>query len=182
MTLSSPESTPRTVFTCTLPSYGWGDSGWAMTVTVPPRRTVAMSALSPSSLLVDGSTCPICRQGEPLLVLLEMQASWVTAPPTAPLPGYVCVVSKRHVVEPYQLRPIERQMWWEEVMLAAEAITELLRSPKMNYEIHGNTIPHLHTLTGCAANAIETGAPQSAHLAAAAERPYFHKAKLPAAC
>lgn len=98
--------------------------------------------------LVDGSTCPICQgiqeQGQPLWVLLEMQASWVTAPPTAPLPGYVCLVSKRHVVEPYQLPAAEQQMWWQEVMLAAEAITELLGSPKMNYEMHGNTIPHLH--------------------------------------
>jgi diadenosine tetraphosphate (Ap4A) HIT family hydrolase len=99
--------------------------------------------------LVGGSTCPICQgiqeQGKPLWVLIEMQASWVTAPPTAPLPGYVCLVSKRHVVEPYQLPAAEQQMWWQDVMVAAEAITELLGSPKMNYEIHGNTIPHLHT-------------------------------------
>ena len=109
--------------------------------------------------LVDGSTCPICqgiqKQGKPLWVLLEMQASWVTAPPTAPLPGYVCLVCKRHVVEPYQPPAAEQQMWWQEVMVAAEAITELLGSPKMNYEIHGNTIPHLvgqndnQSLSGC---------------------------------
>jgi len=98
--------------------------------------------------LVDGSTCPICQgiqeQGKPWWALQEMQASWVTAPPIAPLPGYVCLVSKRHVVEPYQLPAAEQQMWWQDVMVAAEAITELLDSPKMNYEIHGNTIPHLH--------------------------------------
>ena len=94
--------------------------------------------------LVDGSTCPICNAGQPLWVLLEMQASWVTAPNTAPSPGYVCLVSKRHVVEPFQLPAAEQQMWWRDVMVAAEALTELLGTPKMNYEIHGNTIPHLH--------------------------------------
>lgn len=98
--------------------------------------------------LVDGSTCPICQsvqeQGQPLEMLLELQASWVTAPLTAALPGYVCLVSKRHVVEPYQLPAAEQQMWWKDVMVAAKAIIELLASPKMNYEIHGNTIPHLH--------------------------------------
>jgi diadenosine tetraphosphate (Ap4A) HIT family hydrolase len=29
-------------------------------------------------------------------------------------------------------------------MLAARTVNELYRPTKMNYEIHGNTIPHLH--------------------------------------
>ena len=29
-------------------------------------------------------------------------------------------------------------------MLAARALSDLFRPSKMNYEIHGNTIPHLH--------------------------------------
>lgn len=89
-------------------------------------------------------TCPICERGAPLDVIVEFEATWVTAPVEAPLPGYVCVVSKRHVVEPFELPGDELEAFWHEAMLVARAIAELLDPAKMNYEIHGNTIPHLH--------------------------------------
>jgi diadenosine tetraphosphate (Ap4A) HIT family hydrolase len=58
--------------------------------------------------------------------------------------GYVCVVSKRHVVEPFELRGVERAAFWEDTLRAAEAVHRLFQPTKVNYEIHGNTIPHLH--------------------------------------
>lgn len=58
--------------------------------------------------------------------------------------GYVCVVSKRHVVEPFELLGDERTAFWEETLKAAEAVNRLFQPTKLNYEIHGNTIPHLH--------------------------------------
>ena len=60
------------------------------------------------------------------------------------MPGYVCVVSKHHVEEPYELPPDEMGAFWRESMLVARTVAELLRPSKLNYEIHGNTIPHLH--------------------------------------
>ena len=45
--------------------------------------------------------CAICRFGKPLDVIAETLVCWITAPVSAPLRGYVCVVSKRHVNEPY---------------------------------------------------------------------------------
>lgn len=88
--------------------------------------------------------CPICANGEPLDVVAEFATTWITAQVEAPLPGYVCVVSKRHVVEPFELPSLELIAFWEESMLAARALSELYRPTKMNYEIHGNTILHLH--------------------------------------
>ena len=88
--------------------------------------------------------CPICTRGAPLDVIAELEATWATAPTEAPLPGYVCVVSKRHVVEPFDLPPDELDAFWRESMLVARAVAEVVRPLKMNYEIHGNTIPHLH--------------------------------------
>ena len=35
-------------------------------------------------------------------------------------------------------------VWWAECMLVARALSTEIRPRKMNYEIHGNTIPHLH--------------------------------------
>jgi diadenosine tetraphosphate (Ap4A) HIT family hydrolase len=88
--------------------------------------------------------CPICARGEPLDVIADLAATWATAGTEAPLPGYVCVVSKRHVGEPFELPPTELDAFWREAMLVARAVADLLRPVKMNYEIHGNTIPHLH--------------------------------------
>jgi diadenosine tetraphosphate (Ap4A) HIT family hydrolase len=88
--------------------------------------------------------CPICARGEPLDVVAELETTWVTAQVEAPLPGYVCVVAKRHVVEPFELPSAELITFWQEAMLAARTVNELYRPTKMNYEIHGNTIPHLH--------------------------------------
>jgi diadenosine tetraphosphate (Ap4A) HIT family hydrolase len=61
-----------------------------------------------------------------------------------PLPGYVCLVSKRHVREPFQLPPGERESFWQDVDAVARVLDEGLRPDKLNYEIHGNTVPHLH--------------------------------------
>lgn len=61
-----------------------------------------------------------------------------------PVKGYVCVVAKRHVVEPYQLPRDEQAAFWSDVMFAAERVAALLGPIKINYEIHGNSLPHLH--------------------------------------
>ena len=90
------------------------------------------------------SDCVICRYGAPFDVIAELPTVWVTASSRAPLPGYVCVVSKLHVVEPFELDEPERSAFWAESMSIAAALSEAERPLKMNYEIHGNTIPHLH--------------------------------------
>lgn len=88
--------------------------------------------------------CIVCRQGGPRDVIGELPTVWVTAPARAPLPAYACVVAKRHVVEPFELDEPEMTAFWAESMSVAAAVNELVRPVKMNYEIHGNTIPHLH--------------------------------------
>lgn len=89
--------------------------------------------------------CPICAEGRPTDVVVELDASWVTAPRAAALPGYVCVVARHHVAEPYELEGLERRRYWEELLWVAEAVRAETGAAKMNYEIHGNTVPHLHT-------------------------------------
>ena len=95
---------------------------------------------------MDERTCPICSNpgGRPNHVIADLAVAWVTAATDAPLPGYVCVVAKTHVVEPYELAERERAAFWEDCMVAASGLANLLEPVKMNYEIHGNTIPHLH--------------------------------------
>ena len=94
--------------------------------------------------LREGRDCPICLGAPPADQVAELPTAWVTAPASAPLPGYACVISKRHVVEPFDLPNRQRARFWEDAMVVAEALTDLFHPVKMNYEIHGNTIPHLH--------------------------------------
>jgi diadenosine tetraphosphate (Ap4A) HIT family hydrolase len=89
-------------------------------------------------------SCPICIRGVPLDVLADFPATWITGGASAPLPGYACVVSKHHVVEPFELPVGASAAFWGDVMLAAAAVNRLFSPAKINYEIHGNTIPHLH--------------------------------------
>src|SRR5207249_2771514 len=90
--------------------------------------------------------CVICSNPDrqPRGVIADLTTCWVTAEKRAPLPGYVCVVAKTHVREPFELPDAERQVFFNECMIVAQALNQLLLPRKMNYEIHGNTIPHLH--------------------------------------
>ena len=88
--------------------------------------------------------CVICAAGQPLDIIAELPSCWVTAPRDAPLPGYVCVVARQHVIEPFEMNADDQACFWRDAMLVARAISDLLHPIKMNYEIHGNTLPHLH--------------------------------------
>ena len=89
--------------------------------------------------------CVICAGGGPADVLVELDASDVTVPLEPASPDYACVVSRSHVVEPFELGGLHRRRYFEEVMLTARALRDVTGATKINYEIHGNTIPHLHT-------------------------------------
>jgi diadenosine tetraphosphate (Ap4A) HIT family hydrolase len=94
--------------------------------------------------LVSGTGCPICIRGVPNDLLLDVGVAWVTAQPEAPLPGYVCLVAKRHVVELFDLQPSEGQALWNALTRVARGVQAATGAIKLNYEIHGNTVPHLH--------------------------------------
>jgi diadenosine tetraphosphate (Ap4A) HIT family hydrolase len=88
--------------------------------------------------------CIICTSGRPADVIADLASCWVTAPRRAPLAGYVCVVAHRHVVEPFELSAEEQGQFWRDSMLVARAVAAVTSPIKMNYELHGNTLPHLH--------------------------------------
>jgi diadenosine tetraphosphate (Ap4A) HIT family hydrolase len=90
------------------------------------------------------SECVICRSGAPSAVIAGGASCWVTAPECAPLPGYVCVVSKMHAVEPFDLPQGQQAAFWLDVCSVARAVRDAAGSSKINDEIHGNTIPRLH--------------------------------------
>jgi diadenosine tetraphosphate (Ap4A) HIT family hydrolase len=90
--------------------------------------------------------CPWCQGPGPPAddVIAETETCWVTTPVVAPLAGYACVSTKEHATEPYDLDAETQAKFWADAMAVARGLADAIGPAKMNYEIHGNTIPHLH--------------------------------------
>jgi diadenosine tetraphosphate (Ap4A) HIT family hydrolase len=60
--------------------------------------------------------------------------------------GYTVVVWRgRHVAEPTELSSGDATAYWLEVLRVAQALETHLKPVKMNYNVLGNSLPHLHT-------------------------------------
>ncbi len=58
--------------------------------------------------------------------------------------GYTFLVFKHHATELYQLKKRERDGFMTEMVKVADALARVFRPDKMNYELLGNKMPHLH--------------------------------------
>ena len=96
------------------------------------------------SALCSGGACPICRRSEPLDVVAKLESCWVTMGESGPVRGYVCLVSQIHVVELHDLPEAAASAFMRDVRRVSMAVASVTGAVKMNYEIHGNSIPHLH--------------------------------------
>jgi len=94
--------------------------------------------------LRSAESCPVCLRGRPPNIIAELDASFLIAGEDAPMKGYCFLLLKKHAVELYELSPEEAAAFMRDVQRASKAVHEVTRSVKLNYEIHGNTIPHLH--------------------------------------
>jgi len=59
-------------------------------------------------------------------------------------PGWTVLVFKRHASELYELSRAERAGLMEEVSEVARALATAFDAVKVNYELLGNQIPHIH--------------------------------------
>lgn len=94
--------------------------------------------------LLSGEACPICLQGKLFNIVAELEASYLTSGPNGAMRGNCTLFLKRHAVELYDLSREEACAFMRDLQRSAEAIQKVTEAVKMNYEIHGNTIPHLH--------------------------------------
>ena len=94
--------------------------------------------------LVSGAGCPICLQGGPLEPLAELEVSSLALPDGGPLKGYAVLFSREHAVELHDLTPSQATAFMRDIQRVGRALQEVTGAIKLNYEIHGNTIPHLH--------------------------------------
>lgn len=92
------------------------------------------------------SGCVMCERvaGEGELFIADLGASRVYLNPDQFFPGWVFVVLRRHATELYELSAAERVVLIEDVSRVAGALAQVYRPVKMNYELLGNQVPHIH--------------------------------------
>lgn len=95
------------------------------------------------------SGCPVCNQtasdkpeGERAIATLEI-SRLITDRNTC-MQGHCCLVVRPHAVELFDLADEDAYAFMRDIRLASRALQEVTGAIKINYEIHGNTIPHLH--------------------------------------
>src|ERR1700729_997537 len=94
--------------------------------------------------LCSGTGCPICSRQKPLDVMARLEASWVTMQELAPVSGYACLVSQLHAVELHDLPEATAYAFMRDARRVSRALRTVTGAVKLNYEIHGNSLPHLH--------------------------------------
>ena len=91
--------------------------------------------------------CPYCcKEDDPNQseIIHYFRYSELCAHPAVCLPGTCYLVSREHYVELFDLPPDALLGFMQEVQQAARALKKVTGAFKINYEIHGNTAPHLH--------------------------------------
>jgi diadenosine tetraphosphate (Ap4A) HIT family hydrolase len=101
--------------------------------------------------LREGKGCPMCAQGRPdetpygaRIFAGEVSDAYLQRADKQR--GYTISIWRgRHVAEPTELEPEEASAYWLEVVQVGRALEQYLQPVKMNYELLGNSLPHMHT-------------------------------------
>ena len=78
------------------------------------------------------------------LQILETQHCRVVLNRDQYFPGYTLLFTREHVTELFHLDKPVRQAVMEDVTRVAAALFAVYRPDKMNYELLGNMVPHIH--------------------------------------
>lgn len=91
-------------------------------------------------------TCPMCSRWEDDrdLRIIELKHSLVVLNRDQFFPGYTLLFTRMHVTELFHLEQAVRAELIEEVSRVAQALQAVFRPDKINYELLGNMVPHMH--------------------------------------
>jgi diadenosine tetraphosphate (Ap4A) HIT family hydrolase len=78
------------------------------------------------------------------LVFFESRVSVAKLNPDQAFEGYTFLTLKWHEEELYELADKDRKQFLEDMSLVANALSKTFKPDKMNYELLGNSMPHLH--------------------------------------
>jgi len=90
--------------------------------------------------------CPMCLRWDEHadLRITELEHSFLILNRDQFFPGYCLLFTKRHITELFHLDHSVRAGLMEEVSRVAEALFRVFRPDKINYELLGNMVPHIH--------------------------------------
>lgn len=101
--------------------------------------------------LVRGEGCPLCRDlaaavrvDEYGTTVADLEVSRLRLAANQSVPGYCVLICTRHVREPYELPPAQSAAFFRDLLRAGRALETAFGAVKMNFEIQGNVVPHLH--------------------------------------
>ncbi|MFP4456713.1 MAG: HIT family protein [Clostridia bacterium] len=101
------------------------------------------------SKMMDEKNCPVCLQlpmPEDQVDIFELEHSYLGASINAQgkLYGKCHLISKVHNVHFYDLNEEDMTNFMRDLKKVAKALHKVTDAVKINYEIHGNSTPHLH--------------------------------------
>jgi diadenosine tetraphosphate (Ap4A) HIT family hydrolase len=86
-----------------------------------------------------------CRWDDDLyLRIIELKHSRVVLNRDQFFPGYTLLFTRTHVTELFHLEQEVRAELIEEVSRVAQALQSVFQPDKINYELLGNMVPHMH--------------------------------------
>ncbi len=90
--------------------------------------------------------CQMCRKwdDDADLRIVELAQCYVLLNRDQFFPGYTFVFAKGHVTELFHLDQPTRMAVMEEVSAVAAVLYNVFRPDKINYELLGNMVPHMH--------------------------------------
>lgn len=90
--------------------------------------------------------CPACtgRWPAPALRIADCGTTVAYLHDDQFFPGWTVLLLKRHATELWQVEPAERAALIEEVARVARAVAAAFDAVKVNYELLGNQIAHIH--------------------------------------
>jgi diadenosine tetraphosphate (Ap4A) HIT family hydrolase len=101
--------------------------------------------------LVRGEGCPLCAEvtstqpyNEYGYTVADLSFSRLRLCANQYIKGYCVLICHKHVREPYELPEHERDIFFDDMMRTGLALENVFKSIKMNFQILGNAVPHLH--------------------------------------
>jgi diadenosine tetraphosphate (Ap4A) HIT family hydrolase len=101
--------------------------------------------------MVRGEDCPLCADiaskefvNEHGYTVAELGRSRLRLAANQWVPGYSVLISTLHVCEPYELEDVDRMVFFDDMMRAGRALEQVFTPIKLNFQLLGNAVPHLH--------------------------------------
>jgi diadenosine tetraphosphate (Ap4A) HIT family hydrolase/predicted kinase len=101
--------------------------------------------------LVRGDDCPLCgdiastaTENAYGFFVGDLRMSRLMLAREFHVPGRCVLMCRRHVREPHELSTIEQHTFFDDMLRVGKILEQVHAAVKMNYQILGNAVPHLH--------------------------------------